>query len=322
MSHLFGRVYCRKSDAEYREKVVKPSSSIVFLPPLPEEAEEILDEHGQQTLNIFSTYVRTFVEQHIDEPDNTLPLTGRLAGSDKSDAVLDQYKVPFPATKIRSPFVALSGHTDNFHTISELCRSVRSGVFLEESAIPHVSVLTEDLGQPLNAYLVDFFKHGDVKTLERANGIRRGDVWFMLNDFSLVLATIITSLLNFMKLKVGSDMDFLDTMGELDTIEEAEDETVAVKEEGEATPAASGAATPMPTITKKKAKKADSWEDMADEEETIEKDFNEAAARLDELTFDSAAWEGQGGEKGLLKVLKAMQKLHAEFNMKFKAMWA
>lgn len=321
MSHLFGRVYCRKSDAEYREKVVKPSSSIVFLPPLPEEAATVLKEHGQQTLDIFSTYVRTFVEQHVEKADNTLPLTAKQVGSTTETAsTLDQ--VSLPSIKIRSSFVALSGHTDNFKTISELCRSVRSGVFLEESAIPHLAMLSEGLDQPLNAYLVDFFKHGDVKTLEKANGVRRGDVWFMLNDFSLVLATIITSLLNFMKLKVGSDMDFLDTMGELDTLEEAEDETVAVKEDGEAVPTPAEALKAKPTITKKKAKKADSWEDMADEEEVIEKDFNEAAARLDELTFDSAAWEGQGGEKGLLKVLKAFQRLHSEFNLKFKAMWA
>jgi superfamily II RNA helicase len=321
MSHLFGRVYCRKSDAEYREKVVKPSSSMVFLPPLPEEAAQVLNEHGQQTLDIFSTYVRTFVDQHVEKADDVLPLTARKVGSVDSASSLGE--VSLPSTKIRSPFVALSGHTDNFKSISELCRSVRSGVFLEESAIPHVAMLSQDLDQPLNAYLVDFFKHGDVKTLEKANGIRRGDVWFMLNDFSLVLATIITSLLNFMKLKVGSDMDFLDTMGELDTLEEAEDETVAVKEDGEAVPAPSEAPkAAMATITKKKAKKAESWEDMADEEEVIEKDYNEAAAKLDELNFDSAAWEGQGGEKGLLKVLKAFQRLHSEFNLKFKAMWA
>ncbi|CAD0024742.1 unnamed protein product [Aureobasidium pullulans] len=310
MSHLFGRVYCRKSDAEYREKVVKPSSSIVFLPPLPEEAANVLNEHGQQTLDIFSTYVRTFVDQHVKKADDTLPLTSRQVGCSSVESAPKLDEVSLPSTKIRSPFVALSGHTDNFRSISELCRSVRSGVFLEESAIPHVAMLSQDLDQPLNAYLVDFFKHGDVKTLEKANGIRRGDVWFMLNDFSLVLATIITSLLNFMKLK-------------LDTLEEAEDETVAVKEDGEAVPAPSEAPkAAMATITKKKAKKAESWEDMADEEEVIEKDYNEAAAKLDELNFDSAAWEGQGGEKGLLKVLKAFQRLHSEFNLKFKAMWA
>lgn len=39
----------------------------------------------------------------------------------------------------------------------------------------------------------DFFKHGDILTIERANGVRRSEIWFLLNDFSMVLATIITS---------------------------------------------------------------------------------------------------------------------------------
>lgn len=36
---------------------------------------------------------------------------------------------------------------------------------------------------PLISYadLYDFFMHGDVKTLERANGVRAGEVWFVLN---------------------------------------------------------------------------------------------------------------------------------------------
>ena len=84
---------------------------------------------------------------------------------------------------------------------------------------------------PLNAWLLDFFKHGDVNTLEKANGIRKADIWFLLNDFSLALATIITSLLNFMKLREGTDVDMLDVMGNLDATEEAEDTRVADVEE-------------------------------------------------------------------------------------------
>ena len=42
----------------------------------------------------------------------------------------------------------------------------------------------------LNAYLFDFYIHGQVKTLETANGIRRGDIWYLLQDFTLTLATV------------------------------------------------------------------------------------------------------------------------------------
>lgn len=56
---------------------------------------------------------------------------------------------------------------------------------------------------PLLIGTIDFFKHGDVFTIERANGIRRADIWFLLNDFSMVLATIITS--KFCKAELTSD---------------------------------------------------------------------------------------------------------------------
>ena len=74
---------------------------------------------------------------------------------------------------------------------------VRSGVWIEDSVIPYVAVDRNENATPLNAYLYDFFKHGNVSQLETANRIRRGDIWFVLNDFSLTLATIKTSIEGF-----------------------------------------------------------------------------------------------------------------------------
>ena len=84
---------------------------------------------------------------------------------------------------IRSPFVALSGYSDEFDSISDLCSTVRSGVFLEEAVVPYLPIHPEST-VPLNAYLYDFYKHGDITALERANKIRKSDVWFHLNGTS------------------------------------------------------------------------------------------------------------------------------------------
>ena len=46
----------------------------------------------------------------------------------------------------------------------------------------------------LDAYLLDFFKHGQVEALVRDNGIRRGDVWYILDEFDRVLGAIDESL--------------------------------------------------------------------------------------------------------------------------------
>jgi hypothetical protein len=182
MAHLFGRLQWRQADEENRGEVVKRSSSIVFLPAMPGKAQAILVGHNEETLNTFRTYVKSYVNQHIKDADNKLPFTGLKFGGDlntsKSPNRLPQ---SLPGTELRSPFVATSGHGDEFNSISDLCHTVRAGVFLEESVVPHISLFPQDTEASLNAYLYDFYKHGDVTALNEANRIRSGDVWFLLN---------------------------------------------------------------------------------------------------------------------------------------------
>lgn len=162
---------------------MKRSPSIVFLPPLPPQAAQILRAHNKDTLQVFTTYVKTFVDQHVKEDDCKLPLTGMNAGDADSNVT---FPGSLPPTKVRSAFVALSGHGDKFESISDLCRTTRSGVFLEEAVIPHLDVYPDESKTPLNAYLYDFFMHGDLTALEKANGVKRSDVWFLLNGKNLL----------------------------------------------------------------------------------------------------------------------------------------
>jgi hypothetical protein len=94
-----------------------------------------------------------------------------------------------PETVVRSPFVSLSGHGDEFDTDSDLCRTVRSGVFLEEGTIPHLPICPRETGTSLHAYLYNFYMHGNVKALEEMNKIPPGEVWFLLNGKCLWHAT-------------------------------------------------------------------------------------------------------------------------------------
>ena len=139
LSHIFGRHECKRADQEFVEEVVKPSSSIIFLPPLPKKAERILQAHNNETLDIFCTYVRTFTNQKLKVPDDTLPLSKLRIGSE------EQFSIPANLlhTILRSPFVALSGHSDEFDSISDLCGTVRSGVFLEEAVVPYLPIHPE-----------------------------------------------------------------------------------------------------------------------------------------------------------------------------------
>jgi hypothetical protein len=147
-------------------------------------------------LDIFSAYALAFSSQHAEElgPDNRLPLSGIVIGpSDKSTrlqtALFAHLSETAVQTKARSLFVATSGHVDVFGDVGELVRTVRHGIYLNEHAIPTMEhILDSEL--PLNAYLYDFFVHGQVDALVKMNGIRRGDVWYTLESFYLALTSI------------------------------------------------------------------------------------------------------------------------------------
>lgn len=203
MAHLFGRRYLPRSYStdENVKLIIKKSPSIVVLPPLPKVARKVLVSHDNEILRVFTGYVLTYATQYSDQlgPDNGLPFSGQSFPSD-SAAVLTPFMQHLRSTALRvvarSAFVANSGHGDTFHSIKELTQTCRRGIHLNENAIPSMSHITGTAGRSnsntyaLNAHLLDFYMHGQVQALAKANGIRRGEVWFILQDFTLSLMTI------------------------------------------------------------------------------------------------------------------------------------
>ena len=212
MAHLFGRRYLSKVylNQNNLEELTKRYPSLVVLPELPSMVNKVLVQQNQEILRIFTGYAMTYATEYAETlgPDTSLPLGGRdYSGTEVPNARTD----PIPtfhtylketATPViaRSSFVANSGHNDKFSSVLELARTARSGLHLNANAIPSFSHLIADgrrgggLEHGLNAYLLDFYTHGQVQTLAAANGIRRGDVWYLLQDFTLTLLTIKTAL--------------------------------------------------------------------------------------------------------------------------------
>ncbi len=204
LCHIFGRQICRVAEDPEEVELIKRSPSIVYLPPMPEDATKILRKHNKETLDIFTTYVKTFAAQNIKEEERYLPLTQVPVGlapssgdgkqtnghatsngnTEREDVPADIDFLPvLPAPDARSAFVALSGLGDKFTTIEDLCSSTREGVFLEAAVIPHLEIHPEESKAPLNAYLLDFFMHGSIAPLVVANGIRKSDVSFLRYKF-------------------------------------------------------------------------------------------------------------------------------------------
>ncbi|KAA1476464.1 P-loop containing nucleoside triphosphate hydrolase protein [Dentipellis sp. KUC8613] len=202
MCHLFGRRYLPKAytTSENLQELVRKSPSIVVLPEMQPMARTLLAQHRNEILQIFTAYALTFARQHAGEfgPDNRLPLSGEMSTSseERDSSPLRTYLADTairPA--VRSAFVANSGLGDTFESVQELARTVRRGVYLNEHAIPSIDRIvprTGDAAQAfeLNAYLLDFYMHGQVAALAAANGIRRGDVWYALQDFYLSLMSL------------------------------------------------------------------------------------------------------------------------------------
>ncbi|KAJ7605051.1 hypothetical protein DFH06DRAFT_1275646 [Mycena polygramma] len=201
MAHLFGRRYISRVYASEKNlALAKKSPSMVVLPDLPKAVREVFEYQDQKILETFTGYALACAAQLEVDSDNVLPLSKipypRIDPHDPSVFRTELQKAAVHVVA-RSPFVANSGHTDRFSSVEELTRSARNGLHLNNNAIPslkHLAASSKGGGHVLNAYLLDFYLHGQVSALANANGIRRGDVWYLLKDFSLTLAVIQNSL--------------------------------------------------------------------------------------------------------------------------------
>ncbi|KAJ5561041.1 hypothetical protein N7535_009238 [Penicillium sp. DV-2018c] len=277
MAHLFGRIPLRQSTLEWYQSTEKKPSSVVALPPLPKKAESALRAHNERVRDTYTGYVSTFVSQHVQGPDRYLPFSGNKCGGESSTVELGFSQFKPISTTIVSPFYGLSGNGDICDTVYDLSEKVRSGVWLEDSVIPYVAVSPEENATPLNAYLFDFFKHGMVSQLETANRIGRGDVWYLLNDFSLILATVKTSIEGYLNPGGNIDAELLDLTGGGDIQESTvEEKAIDLSEAGSESKAnvqpavAEKAVAAKPQARSRAKVVVDSWEDESEEDEPLQ----------------------------------------------------
>ncbi|KID96285.1 DEAD-like helicase, partial [Metarhizium majus ARSEF 297] len=327
LAHLFCRIPLRLGSDEPIEDKIHRSPSLVILPPLPKRAETILHEHNNKTLHIFRNYVSSFIDQYLNgQPDNQLPFTKlKVQGENGRDAlsIIDH----LPPTKLCSPFAALSGFTDDFQSIHDLCTTVRDGVFLEESGVPYIPIHpNDDVRIPWNAYIYDFFKHGDMEALVRDNGIKGGDVWFHLKDFSLILATIVTSLTNFFQLGSSTgDAAVMDVQNFSDVLPSDTGDEYASEARDDVDQGAPQHPVPL-SAKKKKVVLADSWDDnlssgSSQDENTppIQPGKRYSVPPVEQVSTPN--WQNDE-EESLKLVLTVFQQLQLQFNEVFKRVWA
>ncbi|GAA5898544.1 hypothetical protein JCM6882_007811 [Rhodosporidiobolus microsporus] len=194
LAWLFGRVHRRRQSPETL-KVSRNSTSLIVLPPLQQQTLDVLNEHHRAILSVYSTYAKEYAQQNADKLDDdaVLPVSGRKASdAEAADGAfagkLRQTELDFES---RSAYAATSGHADDFSSIVDLARSVRAGVVVQQHAVPELASPTFDSKEHhLDAFVVDFQKHGNLDTLVRESSLSRQSVWYALQEFDRALGAI------------------------------------------------------------------------------------------------------------------------------------
>jgi len=92
-------------------------------------------------------------------------------------------------TEVISKYFAIAGRDDNYKNKDDLANTIRLDILFEKKMIP----IPRFQSSRINAYALDFFKHGQIVVLMKDNRIHAGEIYALLHDFSLLLKTIAVS---------------------------------------------------------------------------------------------------------------------------------
>lgn len=152
-------------------------SSVVELPPLPEKIMSILRQKAKSMLQNVIWQLQRLVLS-LENPNCALPLSKV------------QPCTSTPSKALRSPFMMLSGRKNDFVSLQELCAELRDDLHLESEMFPVLEVEPHVRAVRLNAYLLDFYQHGQVDALELDNKIPHTEYWTLLEDFMFFLRAL------------------------------------------------------------------------------------------------------------------------------------
>jgi ATP-dependent RNA helicase DDX60 len=197
--------------ARARQRGSTSGPSVVLLPDLSAIGDKVKCPGGEevsegelvrralcskQALRSLEAYCACFASAHAAElgDDDTLPVSGRRLAPQPGcggAAAADLGPLLGPLAirpRVRSAFAGLSGHGDRFGSVDELCSTLRAGLYLDPQTVPVFEL--RPTAAPLNAYILDFFKHGQIRALVRYNRIRRDVVFEDLRSFALLLKAL------------------------------------------------------------------------------------------------------------------------------------
>ncbi|KAM6313310.1 LOW QUALITY PROTEIN: putative ATP-dependent RNA helicase DDX60 [Aegotheles albertisi] len=175
------------------------SVNAVFLEDLPEDFADAVNEYNTKVEENFGHFLLT-VAKLADMEQEYLPLSKTdFTSKNWHDSELASYLMDnTKSISAISPFECLSGVVDNdlFHGESINKAVFRSlGINVTNCPLLYLNKFdSQGRRRPLNAYALDFYKHGSLIALTTDNWLNEGDAYYALKDFSLLIKSIGTSL--------------------------------------------------------------------------------------------------------------------------------
>ncbi|XP_074922462.1 putative ATP-dependent RNA helicase DDX60 [Chelonoidis abingdonii] len=197
LANLFGRRYIPASVIKSKQKFYQ---SKVFLDDLPEDFAVALHEYNNKIEENFGHFLLIISKMADMKQEYQLPLSGTdFSGEECNESKLVSHLTSCNEGRTAvSPFACLSGNMDSDLLHAETVNSViLRTVGITAGNIPVLCAKKFDNRRrrmPLNAYALDFYKHGSLKAMAQDNGIHEGEAYLLLKDFSLTVKAISVSL--------------------------------------------------------------------------------------------------------------------------------
>ncbi|KAG9479942.1 hypothetical protein GDO78_011786 [Eleutherodactylus coqui] len=197
LAHLFGRRYLPPNllpgEGEY-------SQSKVFLDKLPDDFASVIEEYNRKVATLFGQCILAGSKLADTEKEQQLPLSKiKFSGKECMDSGLVNHLMScYEGRSGITPFACLSGNADiNLMSMSNLSSLMMQTAHIPEKHIPFLHCGDTDISggkRYLNAYALDFYKHGCLEAIENDNGFNFGEAYYALRDFYLTIAAISVSL--------------------------------------------------------------------------------------------------------------------------------
>ncbi|XP_072796225.1 probable ATP-dependent RNA helicase DDX60 isoform X3 [Vicugna pacos] len=197
LAHLFGRRYI---PAKFQDANLKFYQSKVFLEDLPEDFKAALDEYNMNVTKGFASFLLVVSKLADMKQEHQLPLSKiDFTGEECEDSQLVSHLLSCKeGRRAVSPFACLSGNSDADLLHPETPDHVtQCTIGISNISAPVLwpqRLDNQGRRMPLNAYALDFYKHGSLLGLVQDNRINEGAAYQLLKDFALTIQSISISL--------------------------------------------------------------------------------------------------------------------------------